>query len=148
MADFIFTEDDLESSEEEALEDEPNQVRSYIAPDMVMEGQLALKHGIEVGGLLKGSIQSNSLIRILDSGRLEGNVDTFNIAIEGSANLSLIARKRLEINKGGFFVGTLDVQPEVIVLSEFAIFGQDEKTARTFHDEFTREVKAPPKASS
>jgi cytoskeletal protein CcmA (bactofilin family) len=147
MADFIFTEDDLEPAEDELLDDEPNQPRSYVAPDMVMDGKLKLKHGIEIAGLYKGGIHSNSTIKILPPGRIEGNVDTFNLSIEGSANLSLIARKRLEINKGGFFVGVLEVQPEIIVLSEFATFGQDEKNARAFHDEFTREMKDSQKAS-
>lgn len=149
MADFIFTEDDLEPAEDELLDDESNQPRSYVAPDMVMDGKLGLRHGIEIAGLFKGCIHSNSTIKILPPGRIEGNIDTFNLAIEGSANLSLTARKRLEINKGGFFVGTLEVQPEIIVLSEFATFGQDEKTARAFHDEFTREMKKDsPKSSS
>ncbi len=136
MADFIFTEDDLENHQDESLGDEPNQVRSFIASDMVMEGSLNLKHGIEIGGFYKGAISSNSMVRVVDSGRLEGNVDSFNVSIDGSANLSLVARKRLEINKGGFFIGNLEVQPEIIVLSEFAVFGQDEDTARSFYNKF------------
>ncbi len=144
MADFIFTEDDLETSEDELLDDEPNQVRSYVASDMAMEGHLNLRYGIEIAGTYKGSIHSNSIVKVLSTGQLEGNVDTFNLSIDGKAHLSVIARRRLEINKGGFFVGSIEIQPEVIVLSEFATFGEDEQSARSFHDEYTRNTESNP----
>ncbi|MBN2330148.1 MAG: polymer-forming cytoskeletal protein [Candidatus Omnitrophica bacterium] len=139
MADYIFTEDDIESASSETLEDEPNQIRSFAAPDVIMEGELTLKHGIEIGGAFKGAIHSHSTVKVLPLGRLEGKVETYNLTVDGRANLSLVARKKLEINKGGRFIGTLDVQPELIVLSEHASFGETEESARAFEKEFPRE---------
>ncbi|MGC9326721.1 MAG: bactofilin family protein [Candidatus Hinthialibacter sp.] len=141
MADYIFTEDEIESSGGETLEDAANQVRSFVAPDLVMEGELSLKYGIEIGGTFKGSIHSHSTVKVLPSGRLKGRVETYNLTVEGRADLSLVARKKLEINRGGRFIGALDVQPELIVLSEFASFGETQESALAFEKEFPRESK-------
>ncbi len=138
MADYIFADDDSELVPDEAYEEGQPTVRSYIAPDVEMEGNLSLKQGIEVGGVFNGTIRSNNLVKIVEGGFVEGNVDAFHVVIDGGAHLSLVARKRLEINKGGLFVGNLEIQPEFIVLSEFATFGENEEAAREFRREFTR----------
>lgn len=138
MADFIFQEDDTELVQDETYEVGQPSVRSVIAPDVEMEGNLSLKQGIEIGGAFSGAICSNNLVKIVEGGFVEGRVDAFHVVIEGGANLTLVARKRLEINKGGLFVGSLEIQPEFIVLSEFATFGETEEAAKEFRREFTR----------
>lgn len=138
MADYIFAEEDTDLVPEEAYQEGQSTVRSYIAPDVEMEGNLSLKQGIEIGGVFNGTIRSNNLVKIVERGFVDGRVDAFHVVIEGGAHLTLVARKRLEINKGGLFVGNLEIQPEFIVLSEFATFGETEEAAREFRREFTR----------
>jgi cytoskeletal protein CcmA (bactofilin family) len=134
--DFSFTEDDLDYGAGAAEKPETTQVLSVIAEDMVMEGELKLRQGIEMGGTFKGRIYSHSTLFVSPGGRVEGNVDAYNVSVKGDLRVSLIARKRLEVLEGGTFIGSLDTQPEFITLSEKAVFGKTVDAAREFQEKY------------
>ncbi|RJP24857.1 MAG: polymer-forming cytoskeletal protein [Candidatus Omnitrophota bacterium] len=138
MGDFSFTEDDLEIIQEEAEETESSIIRSFIGSDVYMEGRLDIRQGIEISGYYKGDLTSHTLC-ILVRGKVEGKIDSFNVIIEGVANVAMTARKRLDIRKGGRFVGSLQTQPEVITLSEYATFGETDEVAQGFRKEYVRD---------
>ncbi len=138
MGEFSFTEDDLEIIQEETEESEAPAVRSFIATDVFMEGVLNIRQGIEISGFFKGELTSHTL-SIHERGKVEGEIDSFNVIIEGNAKVAMTARKRLDIRKGGKFAGSLQTQPEVITLSEFATFGESEETAQSFSKEYVRD---------
>jgi cytoskeletal protein CcmA (bactofilin family) len=143
---FDFTEDDLDLSSHDMFEtDEQPGIRSVLGNDVEMDGVLNLRNGIEINGCFDGTMVSNSLIHVKEKGELNGDINAYHVIIEGKSTSNMTARKRLEILKGGTFTGTLDIQPEVIVLSEHASFGSDEKVAKEFADEFVRDRK--PKTS-
>jgi len=137
--DFSFTEEDPEVPADESKEEEANHVRSVIAPDVELKGQLTLRQGMEIAGSFQGSLNSSSTVRIMPQGKIEGAIEAVNVVIEGDAHAKMTARKRLEIRKDGLFVGTLDTQPEVILLSEFSTFGGNEESANSFRKEFIRD---------
>ncbi|MBD3266033.1 hypothetical protein GF373_05135 [bacterium] len=140
MADFSFTEDDLQENNQEENGNENQQIPpSHVAEDANLEGAISVRHGLEIAGHFNGDLHSHSKLTVLKTGSVEGRVDAFDVKIEGQANLSLTARKCLEIQKGGRFIGTLELQPEIIRLSEFAVFGDNEQAADSFHQEFTRD---------
>lgn len=141
MVNFSFSEDDLRDSLEEAPAIEGAPV-STIGSEVVLEGRMKVKYGLDVVGTFKGSLRSNSTVKINPGGRIEGSLDAYNVSIEGEAQVSMLARKRLEVLKGGKFIGSLDVQPELIVLSEFAVFGKDEEIAQQHKERFSREQSA------
>jgi cytoskeletal protein CcmA (bactofilin family) len=146
MSDFSFTEDDLNAPIEddgdlEEAEDNP----SRLGADVEMKGRLLVRRALDLAGEYNGNLTSNSSVRILSTGKLNGDIDAFNVIIEGDAHVHMLARKKLEILKGGKFVGDLQLQPEVIVLSEFASFGKDDKTADEFYKEYARKDPAEKK---
>ncbi len=150
MADYSFTEDDLEfvpdpeEEGEEPLHEVSSLVSSSVDKDVEMEGVLHLKHGIDIAGKFEGQILSNHTVNIKEEGLIKGQIDAFNCVIEGRVECEMTARKRLEIRGGGTFVGNLEIQPEVIILSEFANFGEDEEVANNFKKEFIRDRTKPP----
>lgn len=140
--DFEFTEEDLEISSQDAFEDDEQPgIRSVLGNDVEMDGVLNLRNGIEINGNFEGTMVSNSLIHVKDKGELNGDINAYHVIVEGKSTCKMTARKRFEILKGGHFTGTLDIQPEVIVLSEHATFGSDEKVAKEFAKEFVRDRK-------
>jgi len=149
VTDYSFTEDDLElpSEEEEISEEAVNAASSVVTKDVEMEGVLRLKQGIDIAGKFKGSMQSNNTVNIKDGGVIEGKIDSFNIVVEGEASVEMTARKRLEIRKDGKFFGHLEIQPEVIILSEFATFGKSKEIANSFKTEYVRNRKTTPAKS-
>lgn len=139
MVDFSFTEDDLdESQQEEFYANSQDAPASYIAEDMVMEGTLAVKYGMEIAGTYLGDLYSHTRMKIAKTGSVDGKMEAFDIIVEGNADATVTARKCLEIHKGGRFVGTMQIQPEIIRLSEFAVFGETAEAAEAFHREFSR----------
>ncbi|MDX9755362.1 MAG: polymer-forming cytoskeletal protein [bacterium] len=149
MVDFSFTEDDLDSSQQEEIyASSPDAPTSYIAEDMVMEGTLAVKYGMEIAGSFQGDLYSQTRMKIAPTGRVEGKMEAFDIVIEGIADATVTARKCLEIHKGGHFIGTMKIQPEIIRLSEFAIFGDTEDAADASVREYSCHAKSQPTPSS
>ncbi|MDP8244989.1 MAG: polymer-forming cytoskeletal protein [Candidatus Hinthialibacter antarcticus] len=143
MSDFSFTEDDLETpigddGDLEEAEENP----SRLGADVEMQGRLLVRRSLDMAGEYKGNLVSNSTVRILPTGKLNGDIDAFNVIVEGEAHVKMLARKKLEILKGGKFVGDLQIQPEVIVLSEFASFGKDDASADEFYKEYARKDPA------
>ncbi len=146
MSDFSFTEDDLEAPiEDDGDLEEADDNPSRLGADVEMEGQLLVRRSLDLAGAYQGNLVSNSTIRILPTGKMSGDIDAFNVSIEGEAHVQMMARKKLEILKGGKFVGNLEIQPEVIVLSEFASFGKDGKTADQFFNDYARKAPQPEK---
>lgn len=139
MPEFSFTEEDLDEihGDEGRLED--NIPPSYLAKDIDMEGSMGVKYGLEVAGHFAGDLYSNNKITILPGGKVDGQIEAFDIVVEGNAEVLMTARKRLDILRGGRFVGKLELQPEVIRLSEFAVFGENAEAADSFFKEFTRD---------
>lgn len=138
--DFEFTEETIDSSTDELFyEEDVSAIRSTLGNDVEMEGELHLRNGLEIKGYYDGSIVSNSLVHVKPSGELNGDIDAFHVIIEGKSHSRMIAKKRLEVLKGGTFIGTLELQPEIIVLSEHAVFGSGEKVANEYASEFVRD---------
>lgn len=141
--DFDFTEDDLDLSSQDAFAEEVQPgIRSVLGKDVEMDGILHLRNGIEINGTYNGAMISNSLVHVKDKGQLFGEVNAYHVIIEGQSQSNMTAKKRLEILKGGHFIGTLETQPEVIVLSEHAVYGSNEKVATEFASEFVRNRSA------
>lgn len=146
MSDFSFTEDDLEAPiEDDGDLEEAEENPSRLGADVEMKGRLLVRRALDLAGEYDGNLVSNSSVRILPTGKLIGDIDAFNVIIEGEAHVKMLARKKLEILKGGKFVGDLQIQPEVIVLSEFASFGKDDKIADEFYKEYARKDSGPDK---
>jgi cytoskeletal protein CcmA (bactofilin family) len=138
---FSFGDDEQELAHDDDLDfEEDNSPSSFVASDMEMKGKLKLRRGIEVAGAFSGVLASNSSVFVKPSGSTEGDMEAFCVVIEGTVRGKLTARKRLEIQGEGKFIGSLTNQPEAIVLSEFGIFGKDEETAEAFHREYARPV--------
>lgn len=141
-ADFSFTEEDLEQPVDDDLDgDAPPEAKSVVASDVEMEGTLVVRYGVNMAGTFRGHLNSNSSITVNETGRADGELDAHHVKIEGRVDGILTARKKLEILGGGIFVGELSTQPEVIVLSEFSKFGQNEDIAEEFHKEYVRKPK-------
>lgn len=145
MSDFTFTEDDLEPPIEDDGDEEAEENPSRLGADVEMKGRLLVRRALDIAGGYSGSLTSNSSVRILPTGKINGDIDAFNVSIEGEAHVHMLARKKLEILKGGKFVGNLQIQPEVIVLSEFASFGKDDASADKFYKEYARKDPAAKK---
>ncbi len=135
--DFSFNENGIEMENEESIE-ERQTIRTKIGPGAFLQGTLQLKQGMEILGNFKGDILSNSRVKVLKGGHLEGSVDAFDVTVEGEAKVaSMNARKRFAVTGEGKFTGTLDIQPEEIVLSEYALFGSNDEIAEEFAKTYT-----------
>ncbi|MBI1388625.1 MAG: hypothetical protein GC154_09280 [bacterium] len=138
MNDSDFHDEEIEQRiDDDFAEEETTVQSSRLGEGVDMEGRLTVKNVLEVAGKFRGDLLSNNSIKVLPGGMVEGNVDAFNVTIEGEAHADLIARKRLEILKQGKFVGSLELQPEVIVISEHARFGKDDEAAETFYKTYS-----------
>lgn len=141
--DASFNDEEIQYPLEDEFEEENiSDVRSTITEDVVMEGRMSLRYGVEIAGNYKGAVHSNSKVHILPGGLIEGDIEAFHVIIQGLAKAGkMVAKKRFEILNGGKFIGSLETQPEVLVLSEFAEFGADDETAARFAKEYVRDRK-------
>ncbi len=101
---------------------------SWIAPDDTFEGQFTTTADVRVLGTLRGGIASQRAVRIEAGAQVEAEITAAEVVIAGSFRGNLTCHQRAEItatgrvhgtlatgtlllHEGGFFAGTLHMQP-------------------------------------
>lgn len=112
------------------LPDEPEptgpRCPSRVNDDVQLEGEMGTRSPFHLDGQFKGELHCSDTLTVGSKGRALGTLEAVNVVISGNVKGDVVARKRLEIQGGGKFYGELQVQPEVLVLSENAEFAREE----------------------
>ncbi len=98
---------------------------SRVDNDVTLEGEMETRSPFYLDGRFNGELNCSDTLSIGSQGHASGTLEAVNVVISGYVEGDLVARKRLEIQGGGRFFGELQVQPEVLVLSENAEFARE-----------------------
>ncbi len=127
---WSFTEEDIggeevleeeEEAEEYAPPPQPK-IQTRIAPGTLMRGELVARRGVEIAGGFSGNVDCQDAVIVAADGRAEGEVSANLVVVEGQFKGTIHSRRCLKIQGEGIFVGDLECQPEMLVLSENARF--------------------------
>jgi cytoskeletal protein CcmA (bactofilin family) len=99
---------------EKKREIEESKITGFFDKDTEIQGDLQFKGTFRVDGRFKGNINSQSVLIIGDSGKVEADIKIGHIIVNGEIKGNIQASDRVEINSSGRVFGTI-VTPKLIV---------------------------------
>jgi cytoskeletal protein CcmA (bactofilin family) len=99
---------------EKKREIEESKITGFFDKDTEIQGDLQFKGTFRVDGRFKGIINSQSVLIIGDSGKVEADIKIGQIIINGEIKGNIQASERVEINSSGRVFGTI-ISPKLIV---------------------------------
>lgn len=102
---------------------EENMSQNRVGPDATLDGRIHSRKGLLIDGRVKGQVSSAQVVRIGETGNVEGAIQATNVEIEGSLHGELSARKELKLGPLCHVRANLAVQPESLVVHEDADLG-------------------------
>lgn len=98
----------------------PGDSISLLSQNVKIEGDIQGEENLHVEGQFKGSIKLSGDIHIGHSAVVEADIEANSVVIQGNLTGNIIARKQLEIQPTGRFIG--DCTAQSIDIKEGAIF--------------------------
>lgn len=102
------------------LEDRGGASDSLIAPRTAFQGGIRGAEGIRIGGSVKGDVQSDGLIRVLETGRIEGDLRGPYIIIEGELIGDIRGATQVELRTPARVHG--NIETERLAIAEGSLF--------------------------
>lgn len=99
---------------EKKREMEESKITGFFDKDTEIQGDLQFKGTFRLDGQFKGKINSQSILIIGDSGKVEADIKIGHIIVNGEIKGNIQALERVEINSSGRVFGTI-VSPKLIV---------------------------------
>jgi cytoskeletal protein CcmA (bactofilin family) len=99
---------------EKKREIEEGKITGFFDKDTEIQGDLQFKGTFRVDGRFKGNINSQSILIIGDSGKVEADIKIGQVVVNGEIKGNIQAQERVEINSNGRVFGTI-VTPKLIV---------------------------------
>ena len=96
---------------------------SIIGTEANARGELSTQEAVEIQGEFRGKIRSRSRLTVAPGGRMEGQVEAPQVVVQGHLVGDVKSTRQLEVLSGGCFRGQLLIQPDVLILSPQADFG-------------------------
>lgn len=99
---------------EKKREIEESKITGFFDKDTEIKGDLSFKGTFRVDGRFKGKVDSNSILIIGDSGKVEADIKIGHIIINGEIKGNIQASEKVEVNANGRVIGTI-VSPKLVV---------------------------------
>jgi cytoskeletal protein CcmA (bactofilin family) len=99
---------------ERKREFEEDKITGFFDKDTEFKGDLSFKGSFRIDGRFKGKINSDSMLIIGDSGKVDADVRIGFIVIDGEVKGNIQASERVEIHSNGRVMGTITT-PKLVV---------------------------------
>ncbi len=93
---------------------------NIISKGTFIDGQVKTESSLQIHGKVKGSIRCNNMLRVGESGQIEGDVEANNANIGGKIKGKLIVKEKLVLESKSSLVGELKAAK--LVIEEGAVF--------------------------
>jgi cytoskeletal protein CcmA (bactofilin family) len=91
-----------------------NQITGFFDKETKMKGDLSFKGAFHIDGHFIGKINSESVLIIGDSGKVEADIKVGHLIVNGEIKGNVQAKNRIEIHSTGRVIGTV-VTPTLVV---------------------------------
>ncbi|MEE9502067.1 MAG: polymer-forming cytoskeletal protein [Candidatus Aminicenantaceae bacterium] len=99
---------------ERKREFEEDKITGFFDKDTEIKGELSFKGSFRIDGHFKGKIDSDSMLIIGDSGKVDADVKIGYMVIDGEVKGNIQASERIEIHSNGRVIGTITT-PKLVV---------------------------------
>jgi cytoskeletal protein CcmA (bactofilin family) len=99
---------------ERKREIEESKITGFFDKETEIKGDLHFKGTFRVDGRFKGKIDSESILIIGESGKVEADVNIGHIIINGEIKGNVHASEKVEVNSNGRVFGTI-ISPKLVV---------------------------------
>jgi cytoskeletal protein CcmA (bactofilin family) len=99
---------------EKKKEIEEGKITGFFDKETEIKGDLQFKGTFRVDGKFKGKVDSESVLIIGDSGKVEADVKIGHIIVNGEIKGNIHASDKVEVNSNGRVIGTI-ITPKLIV---------------------------------
>jgi cytoskeletal protein CcmA (bactofilin family) len=99
---------------EKKKEIEESKITGFFDKDTEIKGDLSFKGTFRLDGRFKGKVDSESILIIGDSGKVEADIKIGHIVINGEIKGNIHASEKVEVNSNGRVFGTI-VTPKLVV---------------------------------
>jgi cytoskeletal protein CcmA (bactofilin family) len=89
------------------LEDQFGTQYSVINEDVEIEGTLNAHDNFRMGGYLKGQIQSSAVVWISKNGKVDGNINSNGLIVEGYVHGNVRCTGKVELRPGALIKGDI-----------------------------------------
>ncbi|MCL4557226.1 MAG: polymer-forming cytoskeletal protein [Deltaproteobacteria bacterium] len=98
----------------------PEEIHTIIGKESTFEGKLIFDGVVRIDGIFKGSIQSRGKLLIGESAKIEAEIETGSLILNGEMNGNITAHERVEIKGKGRFTG--NINSPSLTIEEGALF--------------------------
>jgi cytoskeletal protein CcmA (bactofilin family) len=99
---------------EKKKEMEEGKITGFFDKDTEIDGDLRFKGTFRVDGRFKGNVDSESVLIIGDSGKVEADIKIGHMIVNGEIKGNIQASEKVEVNANGRVIGTI-ITPKLIV---------------------------------
>jgi cytoskeletal protein CcmA (bactofilin family) len=93
---------------------EESKITGFFDKDTEIKGDLHFKGTFRVDGQFKGKVDSESILIIGDSGKVEADIKIGHLIVNGEIKGNIQASEKVEVNSNGRVFGTI-ISPKLIV---------------------------------
>ena len=122
---------------EKKREIEEGKITGFFDKDTEIKGDLRFKGTFRVDGRFKGKVDSESILIIGDSGKVDADIKIGHLIVNGEIKGNIQASEKVEVNSNGRVFGSI-ITPKLAV-EEGAYLEANCQTS----DKITREMPAP-----
>jgi cytoskeletal protein CcmA (bactofilin family) len=99
---------------ERRREFEEDKITGFFDKDTEIKGELSFKGSFRIDGRFKGKIDSDSMLVIGESGKVDADIKIGYMSIDGEVKGNIQATERVEIHSNGRVIGTITT-PKLII---------------------------------
>lgn len=104
----------MKEIKEKKKEFDENQITGFFDKETKMKGDLSFKGAFHIDGHFTGKINSESVLIIGDSGKVDADIIVGHLIVNGEIKGNIQAKERVEIHSTGRVLGTV-VTPTLVV---------------------------------
>ena len=99
---------------ERKREFEEDKITGFFDKDTEFNGDLSFKGSFRIDGRFKGKIDSDSMLVVGETGKLDADIKIGYMVIDGEVKGSIQASERIEVHSNGRVIGTI-TSPKLVV---------------------------------
>ena len=99
---------------ERRKEFEEDKITGFFDKDTEIKGELSFKGSFRIDGRFKGKIDSDSMLVIGESGKVDADIKIGYISVDGEVKGNIQATGRVEIHSNGRVIGTITT-PKLVI---------------------------------
>ncbi|MGB6338324.1 MAG: polymer-forming cytoskeletal protein [Candidatus Aminicenantaceae bacterium] len=99
---------------ERKREFEEDKITGFFDKDTEIQGELSFKGSFRIDGRFKGKIDSDSMLIIGESGKVDADIKIGYMVIDGEVKGNIQASERVDIHSNGRVIGTITT-PKLVV---------------------------------